>query len=207
MSARGPLGRRHLLAALPVLALAFAGVGFWRMLSGLNTGRFDPHAVSTPIIGKNIPDFPPLPALTETSGRAGFGAEALKRQTGPVLVNFMASWCIPCVEEMPVLRQISQYLPVWGIVYKDRSPRAAAFIERNGAPYTRLADDSSGRAAIDWGVTGVPENFLVLPGGKIAWHASAALDLETFQRDILPLLQKAPSENVSPEKTSPEGRP
>lgn len=186
MGMHGPLGRRHLLALVPVLGLTALGAGFWQMLHGMGSGRFDPHAVSTPLLGKTVPDFPALPGLPGLG--AGFDVAELRAQKTPVLVNFMASWCIPCVEEMAELHVLSSTLPVWGIAYKDHPARTAAFVVRNGRPYSRIASDQSGRTAIEWGVTGVPESFLVMPGGRIVWHGSSALDAETFKREILPLL-------------------
>ncbi|WP_194149594.1 redoxin domain-containing protein [Oecophyllibacter saccharovorans] len=197
---RGPLGRRHLLALLPVLAFLLLGSGFWRMLHGLHNGQFDPHAVMTPQLGKDVPSFPALAGIplsgagTVQGAGTGIDAAALRGQTGPVLINFMASWCIPCVAEMSQLKAISQVLPVWGIAYKDRVPRVTAFVRRNGQPYARLAADPDGRAAVEWGVTGVPESFLVMPGGQILWHGTSALDEATFRRKILPLLMQARKE-------------
>lgn len=182
------LTRRHLLTALPVIGTAALGAGFWEMLKGMKTGRFDPHAVDTPIIGRDLPEFPVLEGLKTL--REGFSSEILRAQKTPVLVNFMASWCVPCVLEMPFLKQISSELAIWGIVYKDKAERASAFIERNGIPYQRIGQDPQGATAIEWGVTGVPENFLVFPGGKIIWHGSAALDNASFQHDIRPLLSR-----------------
>ncbi|MDF7674248.1 redoxin domain-containing protein [Acetobacteraceae bacterium ESL0709] len=182
------LTRRHLLTALPVIGTAALGVGFWEMLKGMKSGHFDPHAVDTPIIGRDLPDFPALEGLTDLG--EGFSSETLRAQTKPVLVNFMASWCVPCVLEMPFLKTVSSEATIWGIVYKDKAERAAAFIQRNGAPYQRIGQDPQGTAAIEWGVTGVPESFLVMPGGKIVWHGSAALDKDTFLYTIRPMLNQ-----------------
>ncbi|UMM64459.1 redoxin family protein [Aristophania vespae] len=185
--------RRHLLTALPIAGSAALGFGFWEMLKGMKSGSFDPHAVSTPLLGKDIPKFQALDGLANL--REGFSSDILQSQTQPILVNFMASWCVPCVLEMPFLKKISSQIIIWGVVYKDKAERAAAFIQRNGDPYQRIGQDPSGLTAINWGVTGVPESFLILPGGKIAWHDSAALDEKIFQENIHPFLGRTYSDH------------
>ncbi len=79
-----------------------------------------------------------------------------------MLLNFFASWCLPCVQEAPVLMALKQRgLPIWGVAYKDKPEPAAAFLQQNGNPYQRVAVDQPGRAAIDFGLYGVPETYLV----------------------------------------------
>ena len=173
-----PLARRRLLFAAPLAAAAAAGAGAFAMLRRMPDGRFDPHAVDAPALGRAVPDFS-LPALAPGPG---FDAVALRAQSRPVLVNFFASWCIPCLEEADALRALARRpLPVWGIAYKDPDGAAADFVRRTGHPYARLVADRDGHAAIDWGVSGVPESFLVAPGGRIVWHRAGGLrpvDLE-----------------------------
>lgn len=185
--------RRGLLTALPVLGAGVLGVGFWSILRGMSSGGFDPRAVANPHVGKPVPKFalPGLPGFGD-----GFSDADLAAQTSPLLVNFFASWCIPCVEEMPHLREIARELPVWGIAYEDKPAESAAFIQRDGSPYARVASDRQGRVAIDWGVTGVPETFLLAPGGKeqggrILWHGTAVLTPQVFDAEIRPLLAAA----------------
>jgi len=179
--------RRGIITALPIVGAGVLGLGFWRILSGMRTGTFDPRAINNPQVGKPVPNFaiPGLPGLGD-----GFTDAELRAQARPVLVNFFASWCIPCVQEMPGLRAISRDLPIWGVAYEDKPENASTFVKRDGTPYARVASDRHGRVAIDWGVTGVPESFLVMPGGRIVWHGSAALDPALFESEIRPHLAR-----------------
>ena len=179
------LSRRHALMLAPLGLAAAAGAGFWAMLSGMGRGTFDPHDVHTPAQGHPVPHFD-LPA--QAPGQ-GFSSELLTAQPHPVLVNFFASWCIPCVLEAQTLSTLSTTLPIWGIAYKDKPDDAQGFVGRTGDPYARLASDRSGLTAIDWGVTGVPESFLIAPGGLIHWHLAGPLTPELIRDGLTPALR------------------
>lgn len=77
-----------------------------------------------------------------------------------------------------------------GHCYKDKPDNAASFLHHSGNPFTRLGDDHTGRAGIEWGISGVPETFLVGPGGIIRWHTAAPLTDETINKVLLPLVQR-----------------
>lgn len=194
------LTRRHLLAALPALGAAGLGIGFVRMLHGLNQGRFDPRAINTPLTGQPVPDFPALPPLPDAPGLARGDFQNTKK---PVLLSVWASWCLPCVEEIPFFRQLATSLAnntapleLWGLCYKDQPARAARWLEQAGHPFTRLGMDQDGQAAIDWGVTGVPETFLIMPDpqtwGRIVWHGTGGLTDTIYQTQIIPHLEAEP---------------
>ena len=177
--------RRRLLFALPLGVAAAGSVACYAMLAGMRSGTFDPHDVGTPVLGKPVPDF----ALPGLGADPGISSAALRALRAPVLLNFFASWCIPCVEEAPAMTALAARLPIWGIAYKDAPGDARGFLDRTGNPYARVALDASGDAAIDWGVTGVPESFLIGPGGVVRWHYDQGpLDNATIRADLLPRL-------------------
>lgn len=170
--------RRRVLFAAPFAVAGAAGMGAFAMLRRMPDGQFDPHAVDAPVLNRMVPEFA-LPALPPGPG---FDAAALRAQPRPVLVNVFASWCVPCVEEAEALLALSTHLPVWGIAYKDPDAAATDFVRRTGDPYARLVADRDGLVAIDWGVSGVPESFLVAPGGRIVWHKAGGLTAADVER-------------------------
>ena len=197
------LTRRHLLAALPALGAAGLGIGFVRMLHGLNQGHFDPRAINTPLTGQPVPDFPALPPLPDAPSLPGLARGDFQNMKKPVLLSIWASWCLPCVEEIPFFRQLATSLTsdaaplkLWGLCYKDQPARATRWLEQAGHPFTRLGMDQDGQGAIDWGVTGVPETFLIMPdpqaGGRIIWHGTGELTDTIYQTQIIPHLEAKP---------------
>lgn len=179
-------GRRLLLLG-PLGVAAGAGAAFWAMLRGMEQGKFNPRGVPTPLLGKKVPDF----TLPGQGGSPGFGGSDLAAAGRPVLLNFFASWCAPCQEEAPVLLDLKrQGVPMWGIAYKDAEPATAAFLARHGNPYERIGRDEAGRVAIDWGVTGVPETYLIDAHGIVRWHLAEPLQPEIVSRELIPLLKR-----------------
>ena len=173
------MNRRVLLLA-PFAAVAAAGGGFLVMLKRETEGKFDPRGVPSMLIDKPVPAFDLAP---------GFASIDLRGR--PILVNFFASWCVPCVEEAPVLMDLRrQGVVLYGIAYKDKPAATAAFLARHGNPYAKLARDEPGRVAIDWGVTGVPETYLVDPGGIVRWRSVGPLTREAITVELQPLLRR-----------------
>jgi cytochrome c biogenesis protein CcmG/thiol:disulfide interchange protein DsbE len=172
----------------PLGIAAAAGVAFWKMLDRMADGKFDPHALNNPLVGKAVPDF----TLSGLGKAQGFGATDLKQAAvgKPLLVNFYASWCIPCAEEADVLGGLgAEGIPIWGVAYKDKEAASDEFLGRYGNPYARVADDANGRVAIDWGVYGVPETFLIDRSGVIRWHLAGPLTDDSVRSDLRPVLR------------------
>ncbi len=104
-----------------------------------------------------------------------------------MLINFFASWCAPCAEEHPALMALAKAgLPIWGIAYKDGADKASAFIQRHGDPFARIARDATGLVAIDWGLSGVPESFVVDGKGIVRWHWPGPMDGDVIEQQLLP---------------------
>jgi cytochrome c biogenesis protein CcmG/thiol:disulfide interchange protein DsbE len=151
------------LALLPLVALVALGLMF-----GLYSLNRDPQVNPEAMVGKPMPQLT-LPRLNDGAVRSL--AEAAGGQ--PVLVNFFASWCPPCEVEHPVLMEMAaQGIPIVGVAYKDAPPQTQAFLTRLGDPFTEHLVDRDGRAGVEFGVTGVPETYLVAADGTIlAKHA------------------------------------
>jgi cytochrome c biogenesis protein CcmG/thiol:disulfide interchange protein DsbE len=178
--------RRAMLFAAPLVAAVAAGGGFYAVLRRMQQGSFDPHGVPTMLLNRRVPGFR-LPGLAS----AGFASTDLFALGHPVLVNFWATWCPPCIEEHPVLMAMqAQKIPIWGIVYKDKAEAALDYLRSRGNPYVRNAIDAPGRVAIDWGLTGVPETFLVDGDGFVRWHMSGAITRKMVAEQIEPLMKK-----------------
>lgn len=188
-AARPPDKTRRWLLYTPLGLAAAAGAGFYVMLRGLGTGGFDPRGVPSALIGRPTPEFS-LPPVAG-SDLPTFAHGDLRNMPRPVVVNFWASWCVPCVIEHPHLMRLAREgVPVFGVNYKDRPEAARAFLARHGNPYARLGEDQPGRVAIDWGLYGVPETYVVDRQGIIRWRWAGALTPDVVERDIVTLLRR-----------------
>lgn len=184
--------RKHsLLVYLPLAVfLALAALFLLRLFSG------DASRLPSALIGKQVPSFA-LPAIDGLSGMPGF-SDADLRQGHVTLVNIFASWCVPCHQEHPLLMSLAsdtalkeQHVRVFGLAYKDSSENIAKFLGDKGNPYTRVGADRAGRAAIDWGVYGVPETFVVKGDGTIVYKFVGPMTEEDFRGILLPEIKKA----------------
>jgi cytochrome c biogenesis protein CcmG/thiol:disulfide interchange protein DsbE len=182
------VGRRRVLMLAPLGVSAVLGVAFWRMLDRMEAGKFDPHAIDNPLIGKPVPAFD----LAGIGDRPGFSTTDLRAAAAqkPVLVNFFWSQCMPCMEEADIIAGLaSEGTPVWGVACKDQPENLTKYLNRFGNPYQRIGDDRSGRVLIDWGVDGFPESFLVDRSGIVRWHIGGPLDAHSVENDLKPALQ------------------
>jgi cytochrome c biogenesis protein CcmG, thiol:disulfide interchange protein DsbE len=175
---------RGIFVALPVIAFAALAALFYVGLSG------NPNEIPSALIGKPVPDFA-LPAIPE-SGVAGFDTAALKRGEVTV-VNVWASWCVPCRDEHPLLTELSKRtdIKVYGINYKDDPENARRFLGTLGQPFAAIGADESGRVAVDWGVYGVPETYVVDGQGLIRYKWIGPLSAEALKGGLAAEIEKA----------------
>ena len=146
------------LATLPLVALMALGALFYFFAL-----KRDPQVQPQALVGKMIPDLT-LPTLAD--GRPVRLREVAAQ--GPMLVNFFASWCAPCEVEHPVLMTLrGGKVRVVGIAYKDAPPNSQAFLTRLGDPFAQVLVDRDGRAGIEFGVTGVPETYMIDRDGVV----------------------------------------
>ena len=164
-----PSRRRALLLLPPLAAGGAAGLGFYAMLRGMGTGAYNPRGVPSALLGKPPPDFA-LPPL-EGAGLPGLAAADLRAPGRPVLVNFFACWCVPCVIEHPQLMRLAREgVPVLGIAYKDKPADACASSHRHGNPF---AAARRGRAGPGGDRLGPLRRAGDLPGGRGGHHPLA----------------------------------
>jgi cytochrome c biogenesis protein CcmG, thiol:disulfide interchange protein DsbE len=163
----GAARRRSWLMVLPLVGFIGLAVLFWFRL-----GDGDPSRIPSALIGHPAPQtaLPPLPGLVNSGAQvAGLDPAAFKGKVS--VVNVWASWCVPCHDEAPLLIELAKdtRLQIIGINYKDAPDNARRFLGRYGNPFAAVGVDANGRAAVEWGVYGVPETFIVGRDGKIAY--------------------------------------
>ena len=179
---------RHPLFLIPVAAFLILAVAF-----AIGLGK-DPRILPSTMLGKPVPVF----RLPPVEGRMlGLATEDLKGEVS--LVNVFASWCVACREEHPLLMALMAQgaVTINGLNYKDRPEDAAAWLDRLGDPYTRTGADRDGRVAIDWGVYGVPETFVVNRDGQIVYKQTGPITESILAEKILPLVDKLRAESIA----------
>jgi cytochrome c biogenesis protein CcmG, thiol:disulfide interchange protein DsbE len=168
--------------ALPLALFVLLGVV-------LGTGlRRDPSVVPSPLIGRPAPGFS-LPSLQDAS--YPIATQDLRGQ--PWLLNVWATWCVGCRQEHEVLLQIAaeSSAPLIGLNWKDDNAAARQWLAELGNPYAAVAEDRDGRVAIDWGVYGAPETFLIGPDGTVLHKHIAPMTLEVWRSEFLPRIAAA----------------
>jgi cytochrome c biogenesis protein CcmG/thiol:disulfide interchange protein DsbE len=182
--------RRSPLRFLPLLVFALlAAVFLVRLFAG------DASRIPSALIGKPAPEFD-LPALS------GLGAQGLStadlRKGHVSVINIFASWCAPCRQEHPVLMSLARDetltglgVELYGLSYKDEAANALNFLHDEGNPFQRVGVDPAGRTAIDFGVYGVPETFVVKGDGTIAYKFIGPLTPSAAATTLVPEIRKA----------------
>lgn len=176
-----PATRRRLLLALPATGFVALAVVFAIGLSR------DPNKLPSTLIGKKVLEFDLPPVKGRTLGLSS------RNLLGEVsLVNVFASWCVACRAEHPIFMRLAsrKLVPLHGLNYKDAPDDAAQWLNTMGDPYTRTGADLNGRVAIDWGVYGVPETFVVSKDGIIAYKHIGAVTEQALNDTIFPIIER-----------------
>jgi len=148
----------------------------------------DPTYVPSPLIGKQAPEFT-LPSLQD----AAYPVSTKELLGQPWVLNVWGTWCGGCREEHNVLLAIAKQnaVPLIGLNWKDDNAAAQQWLAQLGNPYAVVAEDREGRVAIDWGVYGAPETFLVGPDGTVLYKHIAPMTMEAWTREFLPRIEAA----------------
>jgi cytochrome c biogenesis protein CcmG, thiol:disulfide interchange protein DsbE len=170
---------RRALFLLPLVSFLVLA-GYFAM--ALRPG-YDPQLLPSAMIDKEAPPFD----LAGLNGR-GLSRDALKG--GPVLINFFASWCVPCRVEQPMLMRLANrdHVPLYGIDYKDQPQDAAKLLAQFGDPYRRVGLDPDGQVGLNFGVYGVPETYVLDATGHIRKRFVGPLTADEVDNELLPLL-------------------
>lgn len=185
-----PRRRRFGWVAAPLVIFAGLALMFYY---ALQTG--DPSQLPSALIGKPVPQFDlqPVNGLVD-DGQPVPGFRSADLAGGKVsVVNFWASWCVPCVQEHPVLVEMVRRTGVdlYGINYKDQATAARRFLGHHGNPYRAVGVDGNGRTAIEWGVYGMPETFVVDGNGRIVYKHVGPISVEALQSKVIPAIESA----------------
>jgi len=170
-----------LVRAIPFTIFAFIILILWRGL------HIDPSVVPSALLNKPIPTFN-MPRLDDRQTYL-----SRKDLLGKLsLVNVWASWCLACRDEQATLMNITRTtkIPIYGLNYKDDWQEAQAWLNRYGDPYTNSGFDKEGKIAIEWGIYGVPETFLIDQAGIIRYKHAGILTPQIWQEQFLPLINK-----------------
>lgn len=178
------------LVSIPVIVFAGLAALFWKGLSG------EPSKIPSALINKPVPEFTldAVPGL----GVPGFATADLK--SGKVtVVNVWASWCAPCRIEHPLLIELARRsdIALFGINYKDEPENSVRFLGTLGQPFAAVGMDANGRAAVNWGVYGVPETFIVDGQGVIRYKHIGPLSPEAITGKFAAEIEKAKTPQVT----------
>lgn len=185
-----PRRRRWMSVLAPVVIFAAVAGLFAAALQ-----KGDPTRVPSALIGRTVPQFDlqPIPGLTRANVPLKGLSSADFGNGQPAVVNFWASWCLPCVEEHPLLVELAARtgIALYGVNQKDQTANALRFLERYGNPFTAVGADVNGRAAIEWGVYGTPETFVVDGRGTVIYKHVGPISPEALVSKLLPAIAAA----------------
>jgi cytochrome c biogenesis protein CcmG/thiol:disulfide interchange protein DsbE len=178
---------------VPVAVLAVLAAFFYGGL-GLN-----PSKVTSPLLGKPMPEFS-LPTVRDPA--ASIGSADLRGQV--TLLNAWGTWCVECRHEHAFLLELARSgVPIYGLNLKDDRAAAVAWLDDLGDPYVTSAFDADGRVAIDWGVYGAPETFLIGRDGTVLYKHISPMTPAVWRQDFVPLIERecgsAPCPSLGPQ--------
>lgn len=180
---------RYLLALIPLIVFACIALAVGKVMYDQEVHGTDLSAIPSALIGTKAPKLALAPL--EGSNLPPLTDDAIKGKLS--LVNVFASWCIPCRDEHPVLKELAKsgQLNIVAINYKDTSENALRFLGELGNPYNAVGIDPNGSAAIDWGVYGIPESYLVSPDGTILYKQVGPFTPTSLKEGLYPAIAKA----------------
>ena len=181
-------GKRSIFVLLPLIVfIGLAALFFLRL--GTDDSRLPSVLIGKPAPQTNLPAMPGL----VRDGQPVPGVSNATFQGHVTLVNVWASWCVPCADEVPYLAQLAKdkRIQLVGFNYKDSADNARRFLGRYGNPYIATGQDLNGSEAIEWGVYGVPETFVVGKDGRIAYKLVGPIGAENLKAVLEPEIQKA----------------
>lgn len=171
----------------PLMLAPLLVFGAFAALALVGLSRENPNELPTALAGQ------PAPAVQVTPlGDGPVLRDADLRGDGVKLVNYWASWCAPCRVEHPNLTRLAaEGVTIHGVNYKDKPANALGFLSELGNPYTAMGADESGRMALDWGVYGVPETYVIDGQGKIVLRFAGPITDRVMENTLLPAIEKA----------------
>ena len=174
---------------VPLAVFVVLGVFLWQ---GLDR---NPSYVPSPLLGKPAPAFK-LPSLEDPA----FAVDSTELRGRPYVLNVWGTWCVGCREEHAVLVRIAErrLVPIIGLNWKDNRDTARQWLAEFGNPYAVVAEDSEGRVAIDWGVYGAPETFLVGSDGVVLYKHVAPMTLDVWEKEFVPRLAAGRGAGAAP---------